>query len=346
MKRLRRLALRLLLLGMTSLVLLLLLEAFFRWDDARKTRAVLADASKAGVIPSDIPGLYYTLRPGMSNDVACFNSHGFNMPERPRAKPPGMWRIAVVGDSVTQGVGATNRGDAWPNRLDTLVRAASGTNCEVWNCGTGGYNVDQVALMLTHIVTNFAPDAVIYGFCFNDYWGPNYYLSGQAAQPAGTGEAGGGRVGLLDRVKQLRTATRAKLLYDDLFYGAHGYLPVFVDRKIAYPSWIAMKRQILTMRDFCAARGWPFAVVIVPMQQFIFVDDERNLALRDLKRHLEENDIPFLDTTPALRARRDEGLFVQRNNHPNSTGYSIVADAAAAWVTSNAPALLPPKGIP
>lgn len=335
MNRLQKILLRLVTLAISGGLALAALEGFLRWREARALRALTADPSKAGVIASDIPGLYYTLRPGASNDQYGFNSLGFNMAERSAAKPAGTRRIVVVGDSVVQGVGAGTRQAAYPNRTETLLREALGSSAvEVWNCGTGGYNVDQVFLMLSRICTNFSPDAVVYGFCFNDYWGPNLYVNGQAGAPPGASGAGG-RIGLLDRVKQLRTVALLKDMYDRGFYRSRGYLPVFVDRKIAYPSWQAMKQRIVEMRDFCRDRGWPFAVCIVPMPQFIHVEDARNLALHDLRAHLATNGIPFCDTTPALRAHATESLFVPMDNHPDAHGYDVIAQDLSGWLLTN-----------
>lgn len=339
MKRLKTLFKKLLLLGISGLLALVVLELLLRWRESRSVAAMTATASESGIVPSEIPGLHYTLKPGASNAHAAFNSLGFNMAERSSAKPEGTWRIMVVGDSVTQGVGADKRDDAYPNRVDALLRSSTGgAGVEVWNCGTGGHNVDQVFLMLSRIVTNHRPDAVIYGFCFNDNWGPNLYVSGQAGRPPGTDA----RMGFLDAMKQLRVVTQGKLIYDNLYYAARGYLPVFVDQKISYPSWVAMKARIAEMRDFCASNGWPFAVNIVPMPQFVHVSDEKNLALHDLRAFLETNRIAFCDATPVLRERRSESLYVERDTHPNSRGYELIAENLAGWIVTNRATFLPP----
>lgn len=347
MSRTKRIIFWLAMLALSAALTFIALESGLRWLEARVTRALLADETKAIVIRSEVPGLYYTLKPGLTNQHFAFNSLGFNMPERPARKPPGMWRIAVVGDSFTQGVGANSRDEAYPNRTEKLLRERTRhEDIEVWNCGTGGYNVDQIFLMLSCVVTNYAPDAVIYGFCFNDYWGPNFYVSGQAGQPAGAEAVGGGRVGMLDRVKQLRAVMLAKKIYDHLHQWSKGYLPVFVDRKISYPSWQAMKIRIKEMRDFCRARHWPFAVCLLPFPQFIYVEDVRNLALHDLRAHLAKEGIPFVDATPALRAHNREKLFVDFDNHPNSRGYELIAEELASWILTNRATFLPPQKRP
>ncbi len=332
---------RLVLLAFSCLVALVLVELFMRWREHRATQTLLTDTSKFATIPSDIPGLLYTLRPGVTNEHAAFNRHGFNMAERPAQKSPGQWRIMIVGDSVTQGVGADQRDDAYPNRCENILRERLGReNLEVWNCGTGGHNVDQVFIMMSRVVTNYSPDVMIYGFCFNDYWGPSRFLGGQAAQPEGAGAVG--RPGLLDRLKQLRTLRAIIGVYEEYIRRTRGYRPVYVDMKISYPSWIAMKDRILEMRDFCRAHGWPFAVSIVPMAQFAYVDDAKNLALHDLRSFLTTNGISFCDATPILRAHAAERPFIREHDHPNSRGYQLIAENLAGWILTNQTLYLPP----
>lgn len=345
MSRARRLFLfRLVLLFFSTSFSLVILEFGLRWREAMATHTLLANESKAIMIRSEVPGLYYTLKPGATNRNYIYNRLGFNMPERPAAKPAGAWRIAVVGDSFTEGYGVDSQGDAFPNKTEKLLRERlRRDDVEVWNCGTGGYNVDQVFLMLSCIVTNFSPDAVIYGFCFNDYWGPNYFLSGQAAQPAGAETMSEARIGILDRIKQLRTVMLVKDLYDKIHYRTKGYLPVFMDRKTGYPSWMAMKNRIAEMRDFCQARGWPFAVCLMPMPQFVYVNDQQNLALHDLRDFLSKKDIPFVDTTPILRQHKEEKLFVYSDNHPNSRGHELIAEELTQWIMTNRTAFLPAR---
>lgn len=344
MRRLRPILFRVCLLMAAILFALGVMEVALRWRESRATQALVADSSKAIVIPSPIPGLYYTLKPGVTTDHLAINSLGLNMPEYPARKESGHWRIVVVGDSYTMGIGANKSPDAFPNRTDRLLRQQlNRDDIEVWNCGVGGYNVDQVFLFLSNVATNYQPNAVIYGFCFNDYWGPNYYLSGQAAQPAGVDAIEGARIGLLDRLKQIRVITFAKGIYEKIYYGTHGYEPAYVDRKIEYPSWAAMKQRIVTMRDYCRERGWPFAVLIMPLPQFVFVDDSRNLALHDLRAHLEKNGILFADATPLMREHRAEGLINDVEHHPSSKGYEVIAATLSGWLLTNRATFLPPS---
>jgi len=91
------------------------------------------------------------------------NSHGLRGPETTLAKPAGRKRIAVLGDSFTWGIGASEE-----ELYTTLIeRALPGV--EVLNFGVSGYGPVQYHLQ-TATVLSFAPDAVVIAFCLgNDF---------------------------------------------------------------------------------------------------------------------------------------------------------------------------------
>lgn len=112
---------------------------------------------------SSIPGIHGTLtRTEFSHEVGI-NSHGLRGPETSREKAPGVRRIAVLGDSFTWGVGASEK-----EHFTTLVEnALPGT--QVLNFGVSGYSPVQYHL-LTEKVLSFDPDVVVIVFCLgNDF---------------------------------------------------------------------------------------------------------------------------------------------------------------------------------
>ncbi len=323
----KRFIFKLLLSGITLLVLGGIAEVVLRAQERAQIQA-MEDADKpGGVTKSDIPGLNYVLTPGYRSGEIVFNSLGFNMPEREVTKNPAVTRVAFVGDSVTQGVGITNTAEAYPNRIDAILPDAF----EVWNCGVGGYNTEQIYLQMKHILPAFSPDAIVYGFNFNDYWDANRYFFGNAALLPEQAESGK-RAGLLDQLKKLRIVLRMRDAYAELAYRVRGYWPVYVDRKTGYPSWKRMKDIILMMRDDCAQAGRPFAVVILPNKQFLHVDPAKNKAHADIASFLAREGIPFLDLLPALKEHRDEPLYLKDGNHMTPAGYERVAQQVAAWM--------------
>lgn len=103
------------------------------------------------------------------------NSAGFRGREYGVAKPPGTFRIAVLGDSVTMGSGV----DAKQTYSAMLERTLNATrddyDYEVLNFGVAGLNLNVIVTeRLQKIAVSFRPDLLIYGFTVNDIEGPHY----------------------------------------------------------------------------------------------------------------------------------------------------------------------------
>lgn len=308
------------------------LEFALRAAERRAIEQMREDDTFANVVRSDIPGLYYTLMPGHRHGEIVFNAHGFNMPERPAEKSAGTHRLFVIGDSVAQGVGITRTDEAMPNVLESLLRAHGiPESVEIWNAGTGGYNAEQIRIQLNEILPAFSPDGILYVFNFNDYWEPNRYFHGQPAAPPAEHE----RAGLLDRLKSFRIVLRGRDAWNKLLARVRGYPPVYVDYKLDYPAWRAMKTSIRAMQESCASRGLPFSVLIHPNQQFLFRSDNRNRALNDIRAFLAESGIPHLDLTPCFKPHRRNAIYLPDGNHMTAAGYRRMAECVAEWMLSD-----------
>jgi hypothetical protein len=93
------------------------------------------------------------------------NSAGFADREYTVAKPPGVRRIAVMGDSITRGQGAPFGGtfEALLERaLDEQVKTAGGSGVEVLNFAVGSYNITQQMEMARTRATGYRPDTYMY----------------------------------------------------------------------------------------------------------------------------------------------------------------------------------------
>ncbi len=95
------------------------------------------------------------------------NSLGFRDREHSIEKPPGTYRILVLGDSITQGFGIEANEDVFTSVLETKLRT-KGVNAEVLNFGVSGYNTEQEVETLREKGVPFDPDLVVLAFCAND----------------------------------------------------------------------------------------------------------------------------------------------------------------------------------
>lgn len=91
-----------------------------------------------------------------------YNARGFRDVERDHAKPAGVFRIVVLGDSYMEGY-SLELEDSFHRRLEALARE-SGRDVEVVNLGVGGYGTLQESLILEHEGWKYDPDLVLLAF--------------------------------------------------------------------------------------------------------------------------------------------------------------------------------------
>jgi hypothetical protein len=108
------------------------------------------------------------LKPGgvghyQMNIPAVANKHGHRDVEVPLKKPRGVFRILVLGDSVT--VGANVRQEqAYPKVLERLLKSVYGPRIQVVNSAVGGWDPFQYAQYFEHYGYQFEPDLILIGF--------------------------------------------------------------------------------------------------------------------------------------------------------------------------------------
>ena len=151
-----------------ALLALMLVEAWVRlsWD-ARRGRPgfYLSDAELGQRLAPNYQGWF-------AGVPVTINSLGFR-DERDYAidKPPGTFRIVVLGDSVTFGHG-TRSDTTYPYLLEQRLRAwRPDVDWQVWNLGVPGYATSQELAYLERVAERYAPDLVIVGFYPNDLTG-------------------------------------------------------------------------------------------------------------------------------------------------------------------------------
>jgi hypothetical protein len=103
------------------------------------------------------------------------------------AKPPGTFRILVLGDSVTFGHGSLFE-TTYPYLLEQRLKAwRPSTTWQVWNLGVPGYNTRQELRYLQEVGAAFQPDLVIVGFYPNDFDGNDTVPSPTTARRLSSG---------------------------------------------------------------------------------------------------------------------------------------------------------------
>ena len=192
----------LLVLGSTLLALLLaegLLRVYF-WtqgvgrQDAQELLR-LSQSAPAEVVdtrgvfgivqPSLFPDVVYELRPNLRGKFRgkafTTNSFGLRSPEVSREKPPGIFRIAGLGDSHMFGWGVAQE-ETYLARLQERLESA-GVPAEVLNFAAPGYNTAIEAAVFERKARHFDPDLVILHFVGNDLGLPHHLQPPRSLSP-------------------------------------------------------------------------------------------------------------------------------------------------------------------
>jgi len=151
------------------LVCLLILETGLRIAGYNPLGSLMAGR---GLIlrKSENPTMHYELTPNSEGIVwgahVKINSHGFRDREYRPVKPKDVYRIGIIGDSITFGM-FLELEETYPKRLEKLFER-EGMRVEVLNLGIGGYDTAQEVAFLEKTGLQFSLDEVIVGYCMND----------------------------------------------------------------------------------------------------------------------------------------------------------------------------------
>ncbi len=112
----------------------------------------------------DTTGLYQADMPARAN------SQGNRDELVALPKPPGVFRILLIGDSFTVGANV-QEAEAYGQVLERLLNQSGSRKVEVVNTGVGGWNPFQYAQFLEHYGAQYEPDLLLVGlFVGNDIY--------------------------------------------------------------------------------------------------------------------------------------------------------------------------------
>jgi lysophospholipase L1-like esterase len=259
------------------------------------------------------------------------NAEGFRGPEVSREPAPGVFRIAIAGDSYTAGMGVSAE-DAYPAQLEALLRQAGGdSRFEVLNLGMSGLDIEQVLRRASQVGGPLQPHLVVYGLTLNDILDPG------------------------DLERRMQGAHRQALRDQVLRYAAS---PLHLVRALG-PRWMALRQALWPAADDYAyqlARAYQDPAKLARIERGL--DGFAALAARDgvcvhVLIHTELAHLrfahPFRETYETIAAAaRARGLSVTSSfpsfrsrdssalrlsvidGHPNAAGHRILAEALYA----------------
>jgi lysophospholipase L1-like esterase len=234
-----------------------------------------------------MPGGFYVMR---SEAVGWppwqeFNSDGLRDRTRPREKTEGLWRVAVLGDSVTLGDGIRPR-QAYPQQLEARLQA-EGQRVEVMNVALWGWSTRQQRTAWERIVRAYRPDQVILAVCLNDI----AELHNNLARPPrwlirlheGSAlvrrlvDAGGREIEDVERLFETPDAPQVKEAMDRFF------------------------EEVRALRREVEADGAVFSAVVFPFRFQLEEDAPEPVAQERIAAFCEAEGFPCLDLLPPLQ---------------------------------------------
>ena len=292
-----------LLLG-SSLFCLVLLEVGFR---------VFSALSVPPPEWSDRPGHYYFQEGAVNYQDYIYS----------KQKPPGTFRIAVVGDSFTYGEKLQND-DTLPKRLERFLNLNSAQpKIEVMNFGVPGYSTRNEVRLARQAIASWDVDLVLLQITLND---PE--LIPKSAADLNRDETGklAIRQPIFEYWKSLgfvlerlnNSASHED--YQEYFFN------LFTNRK----TWKNFRAGLDEFSDAVRKRNRQVFAFVFPLlshpldERYPFMPLHQKIASQ-----LEANKIPYLDLFPAFSGIPEDRLVVEpgKDRHPNEIANRIAAEA-------------------
>jgi len=268
------------------------------------------------------PDLVYRNRPGFRATYGgidyAFNEMGLR--ERPvGAKGPREFRILLLGDSVTLGMGVEVEA-AFARRLEALAGKRMDRPVRTINTGVGSYNTTQEAAFLRLRGEELKPDLVVLVYVENDIeknlppFDPARKLSLRGKSPPEAIEL------ILWHSRLYRLAAHV------LRHRGREAVP---DRSA--PGWQASMADMASIADCCQERHLPLAVFLWRMTPSPTTD----ALWQDLSAVANAKGFALCDMEPAFRGLDPLKFRISAvDAHPNSEGHRVVAEAMDAFLAS------------
>ncbi len=249
------------------------------------------------------------------------NRQGYRDRDHAPAKPPGTYRVVVLGDSIAAGYRIRRAADAFPARLERSLRAA-GLPVEVLNFGVTGYNTEQEVETLRSRALAFAPDLVLVAYCHNDRRPPDPRIV-QALR-----EAGGGR-------RTLPLAEAERLLVHSALYRFLRYSILESRREEAAASerGDTVGRSLRELAKLSERHGFEVLLAVFPYLPKPYEPEHARQHAR-LERLARELGFHHFDLRPAFQDCRasDSGRLRFDRYHPTAAGHRCAAESLATAV--------------
>ena len=253
------------------------------------------------------------------------SSEGLRDREFSLEKPPGVYRVMMLGDSTTFGWGVRQEDTAakFLERKLNGVLPSGFDHVEVMNTGVGNYDTVQEVTYYETIGWKYHPDLVVLVFFIND------------PEPVPVEKKGF----LIDRSYLIAFATNR-------IDGVMRHAGVRPDWKTYYaslynderPGFQACKNALISLANSTRSHDAKLLVAILPELHQINDDSYPfRAAHQKIKDVMSAENVPVLELIDGLKDRGpEETLWVTSlDDHPNAKANNLISDQLEQWILEN-----------
>lgn len=260
---------------------------------------------------------------------SSYNSHGFRERE-PSARPAGVRRVVLVGDSFTEAQGVV--ADASAARLVERALRRDDPSVEVWNLGVRGHDFPELEGLFDAALA-LDPDAIVYEMVLNDVERDpsltrsrprvNDWIMVRERKPSWPERHSSLVSFTVGRYETGRVSRDTTAWYRALYTDEN------------QPGWTRTRAAWQRIKARCDARGIAFGVALWPL--LVGLEEGGTYpfeaAHAQIRTGLERSRVPLVDLLPYLRGRPTRSLWVHESDlHPNEIAQALAAPALARFV--------------
>ncbi len=249
------------------------------------------------------------------------NSLGCRDREWSMDKPPGVRRIAFVGDSFTYGWGIARPEDRFPDRIQALFDARKPGTVEIMNVAKPGWDTGAQLRPIQDMIALYGVDEVVLCYVANDI--EKLLPTTDDFNPTRPPDAqffnldSSCLMDYLYRRVYLPRVPSVKNFHDWLAEG-------FGDDE----TWRRHQQQLIAVIRICQEKGVTLRVVLLPFMRTSGDKLHLDELFATLRKFFEANDTPVVDLAEGIAGLRSEDLVVNSMDaHPNERANEFFANA-------------------
>ncbi len=276
-----------------------------------------------------VPGVKYERIPYYQHPFYPHRVNGLGMWDKdyPAHKDKGVFRIVVVGDSIS--ISGAPPDATFPEAIEHELPCRDfPAPVEVLNAGVSGYDVLQEAAYIQGRALTLEPDLILWQICLNDFHVDVYRIQ----------DCSDGSVIILPKIDNI---FQHSLLYRYLT----GWISIATGRAASerafrsnYPgydvpeNWAEARAQYSRTADILRERGILLLMVLVPLKSQVLGPNTDPEPQQSLRSWAAAQKIPVIDLLPIFRKSSLVLYSPGDLTHLNSEGHRLAANAICDWV--------------